>query len=690
MKISLIKSPYVISGILFLIGIFLVPWNIPKFRLLETDMFYQIEEPHEHYLAADLDNDGISEFVKFKVNSADSAAFVVYNQNMLAFRQWDFRGLYDNHWKFFYVGDFNQNGYAEVYLITSFKDSLFLHIQEPMLNQFGLNQTIFIEQMQPGAPLKDLQVQLHDLVDLDQDGQKDLIFSINAGYGLSPRKIFIYQPGTKILRSFGYNYSVIEYFSSADIDGDSIKEIFVSTMAPGNIDSTFSDKLDDSYSRVLVINLQSDIDIQPLMERFGSPGLLRSFVGFCNQDTLIMALGHLKNLERPILYRWTNKGVLLDSIYMSLADEEYPWYFKEYGINEKEQPLIGDPDGKVYLVNACDGFEQIGKVDPGWGNVSRIDLDEDGKDELIGRKGYSELIVYSNDFKHASKIDITENPNSSDQFHISLLETSNGVEILLHNGSTLKSYRYKLNPIFYGRYPTVLVLLGMIFLFIFLIRRQQNKHWEKQLKKESEVNALQFQAISNQINPHFSFNLLNIIGHSIQECDKDTAYDVLIKYSHLTRELIETSREIVIPLERELEFTRKYLELQNIRLENTLDYKIEVDYQVDLLIRIPKMIIHTFVENALKHGLIPKAENRVLLIKLGVKDSSIHIVIEDNGVGRKRAKEAPVESTGQGLKIVEQIIKLYYDLYRKQIRYTFTDLASEARSGTRVDLTIEV
>lgn len=670
--------------------IFLVPWNIPKFRILETDMFFPIEELQEHYLAMDLDNDGISEFVKFKINSADSAAFVVYNQNMLAFRQWDFRGLYDNGWEFFYVGDYNNNGYKEVYLITSFNDSLFLHIQEPLLNNDGLDQTIFIEKMQAGYGLKDLQVQLNDLVDLDQDGQKDLIFSINAGFGLSPRKIFIYQPGTKTLHSFGYNYSVIEYFSSGDIDGDGIKEIFVSTRAPGNIDSTYSDKLEDSYSRVLVINLQKDKNIQPLMERFGSPGLLRSFIGFCNQDTLIMALGQLKNLDGPILYRFTNKGVFLDSIYIGLGDQEYPWYFKELEKYEVDKPQIVDPDGRVYNVNACSGFEQIGKVDPNWGNVSRIDLDEDGKDELIGRKGYSELIVYSSDLKHASRIDIAENPTSLEQFHLSLLESKNGNEILLHNGSTLKSYRYELNPIFYARYPTVVVSLGMIFLFIFLIRGQQKKQWEKKLKKESKVNALQFQAISNQINPHFSFNLLTIIGHSIQASNKDTAYDILVKYSQLTRELIENSREILIPLERELEFTRKYLELQNIRLENTLDYKIEVDDQVDLLKKIPKMIIHTFVENALKHGLIPKAENRVLLIKLGANDSLIHIVIEDNGVGRERGKEAPVESTGQGLIIVKQIISLYYDLYRKQIRFTFTDLASEARSGTRVDLTIEV
>ena len=690
MKNSWIKLPHLISGILFLLVIFLVPWNIPKFRLLETELFYNVEQPHEHYLAKDLDNDGISEFVKFKINSIDSAAFVVYKQNMVALKQWDFRGLYDNRWDFFYAGDFDQNGYTEVYLITSFKDSLFLHILEPMLKNVGMNQTIFIEQMPPGLRLKDLQVEIQDLTDLDQDGHKDLIFSISAGFGLSPRKIFVYQPGKKNLRSFGYGYSVIKYFSSGDMDGDGIKEIFVSAMAPGNIDSTFSDKLEDSYSRVFVINLQKDDDIQPLMERFGTPGLLRSFLGFCNQDTHIMALGQLKNLDGPILYRLTNKGDILDSIYIGLGDQKYPWYFKEYGINEVGQPLIGDPDGRVFNVNACVGFEQIGKVDPGWGKISRIDLDEDGKDELIGRKGYSELIIYSNDFKHASKIDITENPTSPNQFHISLLETSNGNEILLHNGSTLKSYRYELNPIFYGKYPTVLVSLGLIFLFIFLIRRQQNKHWEKQLKKESEVNALQFQAISNQINPHFSFNLLNIIGYSIQECDKDIAYDILIKYSHLIRELIENSREIVIPLERELEFTRKYLELQNIRLENTLDYKIEVDDQVDLLKKIPKMIIHTFVENALKHGLIPKAEDRVLLIKLGVRDSLIHIIVEDNGVGRERAKRAPTESTGVGLKIINQIIKLYYDLYQKQIRYTFTDLASEEKSGTRVDLTIEV
>jgi LytS/YehU family sensor histidine kinase len=102
------------------------------------------------------------------------------------------------------------------------------------------------------------------------------------------------------------------------------------------------------------------------------------------------------------------------------------------------------------------------------------------------------------------------------------------------------------------------------------------------------------------------------------------------------------------------------------------------------------MIIQSYAENAVKHGLMHRTRDGLLNIRILKKESCLLITIEDNGIGRVKAAEHNPGSTGMGLKMMDQIIALYRKLYRTAITQTIEDLVDEqgVATGTRVSLTI--
>jgi LytS/YehU family sensor histidine kinase len=135
---------------------------------------------------------------------------------------------------------------------------------------------------------------------------------------------------------------------------------------------------------------------------------------------------------------------------------------------------------------------------------------------------------------------------------------------------------------------------------------------------------------------------------------------------------------------------KNYLELQKIRFKDKFDYSVSVGTNIAPDTQVPKMIIQTFAENAVKHGLMHRMKDGRLDIIVENADTCLQIVIEDNGVGRERAVELNTGSTGKGLKIINQIVALYKKLYNTEITQEIIDLTDENgnSSGTRVILHI--
>ncbi|MEZ5196857.1 MAG: hypothetical protein R2764_10760 [Bacteroidales bacterium] len=117
-----------------------------------------------------------------------------------------------------------------------------------------------------------------------------------------------------------------------------------------------------------------------------------------------------------------------------------------------------------------------------------------------------------------------------------------------------------------------------------------------------------------------------------------------------------------------------------------------MDDQTDLKIEVPKMILQSHAENAIKHGLMHRKEGGLLNIKIHPNGQRLNIEIEDNGIGRKKAAEVSKGSTGKGMQIIQQIFTLYNKLFGYVIEQEIIDLTDSNgnASGTKVILTIDL
>jgi LytS/YehU family sensor histidine kinase len=126
----------------------------------------------------------------------------------------------------------------------------------------------------------------------------------------------------------------------------------------------------------------------------------------------------------------------------------------------------------------------------------------------------------------------------------------------------------------------------------------------------------------------------------ILENNRLQASEYLSKFSRLVRLILQNSQEAFIPLEREVEALKLYLELESLRFENKFEYKISVDDNVDTtVLKVPPLVIQPYAENAIWHGLMHKKEKGHLEIELYVEEEILFCKITDDGVGRKYATE---------------------------------------------------
>lgn len=171
------------------------------------------------------------------------------------------------------------------------------------------------------------------------------------------------------------------------------------------------------------------------------------------------------------------------------------------------------------------------------------------------------------------------------------------------------------------------------------------KNIQKKARVKNELVSSQLTAIRAQMNPHFMYNTLNSIQDLILKNEiKNTNY-YLSKFSSLMRKILEFSGIEQIVLDDEVEMLTSYLELEKLRFGDDFKFSIEVSNDVDIYkTHIPSLIIQPFVENSIKHGLLHKRGKKELVIKFIRDDKYIVVIVDDNGVGRKRSDEIKQKS----------------------------------------------
>ncbi|MCT4582323.1 MAG: histidine kinase [Flavobacteriales bacterium] len=169
------------------------------------------------------------------------------------------------------------------------------------------------------------------------------------------------------------------------------------------------------------------------------------------------------------------------------------------------------------------------------------------------------------------------------------------------------------------------------------------------VQKDMELNVLK-----NQLNPHFMFNALNSIRALIDE-DPIIAKKSITQLSNVLRNTLVLGQEQFITVEDELKIVSDYLQLEKVRFEERLN--IHKDISGDALrIMIPPLLIQTFVENAIKHGISQLAKGGTVSITINNSNKFLNIEIANDGFYDPHKKS----DTGIGLTNIKKRLDLIY------------------------------
>lgn len=164
----------------------------------------------------------------------------------------------------------------------------------------------------------------------------------------------------------------------------------------------------------------------------------------------------------------------------------------------------------------------------------------------------------------------------------------------------------------------------------------------------------QLQALRAQVNPHFLFNTLNLISTEIDQ-KPGRASSIVDTLADLMHGSLAAAERPLITLDEELKLIEHYLQLQQMRFGERLQYSIE-NNGVNLSNTLPPMLLQPLVENSIVHGLSPHKDGGTVRIKLGQDDEAITIWVSDDGEGFDPTEQG----FGHGLSIVRDNIKLLY------------------------------
>jgi hypothetical protein len=321
--------------------------------------------------------------------------------------------------------------------------------------------------------------------------------------------------------------------------------------------------------------------------------------------------------------------------------------------------------------------------------LAQIDADLDGKKEFFFYgEAYKSLIITHNNFSNPISYEFKADEEWPYISQVLIPGKKPMVYLQFRDhGSFIRFYK---NPLFYFKYPFYGVLYLGVFLFIIIISRIQQYRLSIKLETENRMASLQMKAIRNQLDPHFTLNILNAIGSLYAtEKDREKADYIFGKYARLIRQTVINSDQIIVRLSDELDFVRNYIDLESFRCNKSFSYSIDVAKDIDLQVKIPRMLIYTFVENAIKYGIRNKSEGGILRISLHAKGDTYQINIEDNGPGMDSQTNSG-NGTGKGLMILSELMELYYQLEKVKISYTLQNISGPGNNvtGTRAEVKI--
>jgi two-component sensor histidine kinase len=213
---------------------------------------------------------------------------------------------------------------------------------------------------------------------------------------------------------------------------------------------------------------------------------------------------------------------------------------------------------------------------------------------------------------------------------------------------------------FVGDLIVYCAVLGAAFSRNYFLQSQARLYETRQLQAETaqlqaRLAESRLSALRSQLNPHFLFNTLNAIS-SLVEHDPRGVRRMIARLSELLRYTLDAAPEQEIPLSRELELLRRYLDIMQIRFADRLTVAIEASDELQTAL-VPNLLLQPLVENAIQHGVAQVEDTGRIEVRVRRRGDDLILTVQDNGPG----PTATSRNGGVGLRNTVARLEQLYD-----------------------------
>ena len=637
----------------------------------------------------DLDHDGTSELIILYTNPNDDISVSVSTLDYKTINQFNLNGQLLRLGESLEIHDINQDGIDDIFICTYNAESILLSIIDDVYSSPTTFRQYIVEHTDSSIEDKDFFFFTAGFEDLSGDGIEEYIFGINGGYSLHPRRVYsIDYMSNEVLKS-PVSGAAITGAQLFDLNCDGVKEILINTAAPENYKSHIPYR--DSVAWLMLLDNNLEYYIPPI--QIGKSPSWVYIVPFTHDSIphlLVYKLYRGAEQEDPTLYLFDNRLQLITSRSFPFISTHPHIIWKATAQNSLQDINIISSKGIYKIDLELNYIDSLTKAEASLGTFySEFDLNDDGKTELI-TFNLEKLSVFS-PYLNLMAISNLGSAQPYTRVLFSIIEEQGIIRrLFLQADQNQYTFEYLRNQFYRFRTLIFLCMSIVLFLLMHAVISVEKRIATKKILKERQNNQLQLLAIKNHLDPHFTFNTLNAIGSLIFQEKKELAYHYLRELTEILRSVAYDSIESVWTLEEELEYVIKYLELEKLRFKERFSYEVNNMIKSEKEYIIPRMSILTFVENAFKHGLELKKDNKFLGIDINEYPDNLSISITDNGIGRQAA-EAKNGKPGKGIEMLTQYFELVGSVTGINANFTVVDNYSEANlpTGTTIILKIK-
>lgn len=569
------------------------------------------------------------------------------------------------------VTDYDQDGQEELGVIHHLGDSLFYSAfrygnDEPFLE-------IYLDSValdQGGAFLGFYKLGEYDR---NGDGFLEVYFYLGNGYNIYPRRVYSLDLAHESFLASPKSGVGFKVFPFGRKKKGAIKVLTGTNHMPANYYAEYPHPWPDNkgYAYAFKPDLSWALKPIPLCDY---PDEVKNFI---RGDSLISQIHYSAAKDSlTVQYRSLESGELLV---------------------EKDQS--GIPTRMTNLGNGFihDASASLKFFSPNWQLLKKVDLQGITTYSSLVRElfpGEDAFLTYLKDSKTLQLFD--ENANLKAQLEdINLNFDSNSAQVIsCHDGNTSSliidtgQYFHLLaltpDPLYPWRWVIPLGIYGGSLLLSFWLFGIFRRNVEKRYEREKRMNQLQLLSLNKQVDPHFILNALDNIDWMYRHQEWKQASSTMGKLSRLMQKSVLHSGQLTVSLYEELDFCRNYCAIEENRSPG-IQCSIEVGDGLEPMdIEVPRQLLFTHVENAIKHGLRPKETGeKKLFLKLWRRQKDLHISISDTGVGTRNNQGT--RGTGKGLQLLREIIKLYHKIKGVTIR---VHMHNRPEGGLKVELVL--